>query len=277
MRDAFRKILKAATPKTLKGVLWRATGCCALMVLWHLALDRALARPHRYELLEIVIAVTALGGPFVLLFMMGSWLQYKACKELARRAYYDQLSGSLNRQTFVSNARKAIAETPQGLLLLIDADHFKNINDMFGHATGDRCIAAIGHRLQWHARGCDIAGRVGGEEFAVFLSNVTEQHGRLVATRIGQPVEFMDAEKATHLKVTLSIGATWTTPGQTLEDVFHEADEALYMAKATGRAQLRFSGSDEAILLASGQDGKIGEVVEMPRRVSSKMQLMLGG
>lgn len=277
MKRYLRAVLSAAIPKTPKGVAWRAVGCCILMVFWQLVLDGLSGKPEGPDLVERSREIGLLFGPFAVMFLSAIWLQERASAALRRRAYFDQLSGALNRQTFVHQARNAIAESSRGLLLLIDADHFKNVNDMFGHAAGDRCISAIGHRLQWHARDSDITGRLGGEEFGVFLRDVTEQHGRIVATRIGQPVEFTDADKSVHLKVTLSIGAVWTTPDRTLEDLFQEADEALYVAKASGRAQLRFSDSDEVVLLASGKIGKTGEAVTLPERTTSKMNLMLGG
>ena len=187
------------------------------------------------------------------------------------RARIDPLSGVVNRQTFFRRFNRAMKTSRTGLLLLIDADHFKNVNDIYGHAAGDRCISAIGHRLNWHMRDVDIAGRVGGEEFAVFLTNVAPAHGRTVAERIGQPITFSDGGGNDHISVTLSIGAVWLQPDISDDDLMVLADEALYIAKTTGRARLVFHGEDQAIPLGRRATDKPEVAADRnSRRVTSR-------
>ncbi|NNE89206.1 MAG: GGDEF domain-containing protein [Silicimonas sp.] len=245
-----RKILGWFAPKKWSDFAWKSALLCACIVIWDVIFTKYLqGEPTSFD--EIAIEAIGVGGPFVLLFMLGSWHQVTALRVLTKRAYFDPLSGVFNRHTFISRLNKAIPQASKGILMLIDADHFKQINDQYGHAVGDRCIEAIGHRLNWHVRDGDLAGRVGGEEFAVFLPNVSEEHGRAVAQRLGLPVSFTDAARQTNLTVTLSIGAVWTKPDQSIEQQLVAADEALYVAKSSGRAQLRFSDGGDGIPLSA--------------------------
>ena len=135
----------------------------------------------------------------------------------------------------------------------------------------------------------DLAGRIGGEECAVFIPNVSKEHGETVAVRLGLPIGFTDTTKEKHLVVTLSIGAVWTQADQPFEKLLIEADDALYKAKASGRAQLRFSDRPDAIPLslagqvgveaASEADVKAEKVStsRTAQRTNSKINLMARG
>ncbi|MCG6882225.1 MAG: GGDEF domain-containing protein [Silicimonas sp.] len=249
--NELRKFLGYLAPGSPRAVMWKTLLFCVLIVLWNYLWVRHLSGHPPRSMAAIVTDALVVGGPFALLFSLASWDQVRTIRGLHIRARIDPLAGVLNRQTFIGRFQKAVAQARCGMLLLIDADDFKRINDFHGHAVGDRCIAAIGNRLSWHLREEDLAGRIGGEEFAVFLPEVSREHGNVVARRLGQPVAFSDAAGEMHHSVTLSIGAVWTQPDQSPEDLLMLADEALYEAKSTGRARMIVIGEVEPVLLGS--------------------------
>lgn len=240
-------------PRSRTDALWKFLIFCALINLWNVVWNWYVLDNAELSLGHLIVNATFVGSPFVALFVTGSWHQVTAIRMMAQRARYDALSGVLNRQTFMSRLIRTLPQTRRGLLLLIDADNFKSVNDLHGHATGDKCIAAIGHRLSWHLREVDLVGRLGGEEFAVFLPDVTAEHGRTVAERLGQPVSYSDAAGGDHLTVTLSIGAVWTDPAIDPDAQLALADDALYQAKTTGRARIVFADGGPGILLGTAR------------------------
>ena len=245
----------------------------ALIFGWHVLVSQLVLQDAGHSLTDMALESLFVGAPFVFLFMLGSWHQVTAIRALTKRAYYDPLSKVLNRQTFIGRLKRALPKSRAGLLLLMDVDHFKRINDKYGHAAGDRCIEAIGHRLNWHLRLEDLAGRLGGEEFAVFLADVSQEHAKAVATRLGQPVGFTSPSDGSHLTVTLSVGATWTDHEVPFEKQLVAADDALYVAKSLGRSQLRFSDGSEAIELSSVSEIVVEEPWQGERRTNSKIEL----
>ncbi len=272
-----RKLLGHLAPQSLSGFFWKSGFLCILIFVWHVVLTRLMLKEQVHSYTEIAAEAISVGGPFVVLFMVGSWHQVTAIRALTRRAYYDPLSNLFNRQTFIGRLNRALPNSRSGLLLLLDVDHFKKVNDLHGHAAGDRCIEAIGHRLNWHLRIDDLAGRVGGEEFAVFIPNVSKEHGETVAVRLGLPIGFTDQTKKKHMAVTMSIGAVWTRADQSIEQQLIEADDALYKAKASGRAQLRFSDRPDAISLSLGNTAIVETAAESTPRTNSKINLMAKG
>ena len=181
-------------------------------------------------------------------------------EELLEQSYQDPLTGLLNRRGYEIRAnklREVHADSPfrQLLIILIDIDHFKSINDSFGHAVGDQVITVFAKQLKDAARNQDIVARWGGEEF-IFFSYIE----RIVdATAIVQ--KFLDVSRtAWHGQnegpdmVTASLGAcVWSSkihdqvPSFT-EDMIKLADNALYQAKSTGR--------DRAVLISEALDSK---------------------
>lgn len=269
-----RKIIGSFAPKSRVDFAWKSVLFCILICIWHLIFTRFIRTDDQSRLVEIFSEAIGVGGPFVLLFMLGSWHQVTAIQALTRRAYFDPLSQIFNRQTFISRFTKAVSKSQRGLLILMDVDHFKRINDQHGHAAGDECIVAIGHRLSWHLRDIDLAGRIGGEEFAIFLDGVSKQHGRAIAERLGQPVSFFATADQVHVTVTLSAGAVWISEGRSVEQLLIEADDALYVAKAGGRAQLRFSDEEETVPLSTVVDSAARQPRLNQCRSNSKVQLV---
>jgi diguanylate cyclase (GGDEF)-like protein len=115
-------------------------------------------------------------------------------------------------------------------IAVLDLDHFKRINDTYGHKAGDEVLVATVHAMGTHLRAEDQLGRLGGEEFLVLLPDTKADAAELVAEKLRGEV----ANAPTPVPVTVSVGvATWA--GETPEEFLHRADEALYAAKDAGR------------------------------------------
>jgi diguanylate cyclase (GGDEF)-like protein len=164
----------------------------------------------------------------------------KANRELEQLAAYDALSGLLNRRTLFSRIGVEIERATRMNVplagLMIDIDRFKGINDNFGHPCGDLVIREIGAKVQNRLRKYDFAGRYGGEEFFVLLSNSTEVQAERIGDRFRREMagtRFTCNEAS--FAVTLSIGVARFHEGDTQESWIDRADRALYRAKEAGR------------------------------------------
>jgi diguanylate cyclase (GGDEF)-like protein len=163
-------------------------------------------------------------------------------RELSRLATTDPLSGLANRGQFMSRAAQELARTARygGPLsvLMIDIDHFKVVNDTYGHQTGDHVLTALGRLLREALRDIDLAGRVGGEEFAVLLPQTGLAHAIEAAERLRGKVAAMQVplERGVPLQITVSIGvACHSGDGVNLDTLLNQADTAMYEAKHAGR------------------------------------------
>ncbi|MFZ3582686.1 GGDEF domain-containing protein [Loktanella sp. DJP18] len=164
-----------------------------------------------------------------------SWLLHK---QLVAMASTDVLTGLMNRRAFVAEAARRLSSQDRGFILLVDADHFKRINDSFGHAVGDQCLRAIADRLRAVTPEADIVARIGGEEFGLHVDCAPDDIPALGAHICATiHVDHSDAVAAP-LQVTLSVGVAQARPGDTLEQTMHRADHALYRAKQAGRARI---------------------------------------
>lgn len=153
----------------------------------------------------------------------------------------DPLTGLSNRRHFQANAEIEVARARRNqtsfAMLAIDLDHFKSINDNYGHAGGDAVLKGFAELAKMQLRPTDLIGRIGGEEFLILLPGLEKDMGFEVAERIrlevqAKKVGFGQGE----ISVTISIGISqFPEDGDTLELVCHAADERLYRAKNTGR------------------------------------------
>jgi diguanylate cyclase (GGDEF)-like protein len=155
-------------------------------------------------------------------------------------AFTDVLSGVFNRRGFMdyANHRHGHAQnedTPLAVLM-IDIDHFKAVNDTYGHANGDLVIQHLADKLRVHFRSTDIIGRLGGEEFCVLLTGVDHERAQYSAERFRAAVAAQPAiTKAGEINFTVSIGFAWMKHNETLPALMQVADRALYRAKQHGR------------------------------------------
>jgi len=146
----------------------------------------------------------------------------------------DELTGLSNRRPVLKRL-EALSSTAPYIIAIADLDHFKRLNDTFGHECGDKVLAAVGRRLRESVRSADSVGRWGGEEFIVVmeqstLADATEVVERL-RTRIAEPVPCSGHSHS----ITVSVGLTDAQPDGTAARALQRADAALYEAKAAGR------------------------------------------
>jgi diguanylate cyclase (GGDEF)-like protein len=149
----------------------------------------------------------------------------------------DALTGLANRRSFFQEAARLIASGSRPVaLLMIDLDHFKSINDQFGHAVGDKVLKIFAQTSVGHLRPTDLVGRLGGEEFAVLLMNASQEGALLVAERLRSAFAAAAATvDGLPIHATASVGLSLLHPGQDMSALLDLADQALYRAKATGR------------------------------------------
>ncbi|OWJ98449.1 hypothetical protein B6S59_00925 [Pseudomonas sp. A46] len=171
-------------------------------------------------------------------------------RELEHAAFHDALTELPNRRYLVERTESALAnarrhEEPLALLL-IDLDHFKPINDRFGHAAGDELLRTIGRRLRQQVRGGDAVARLGGDEFAVVIGGADAEPQALeLARRLLDELSVPVRYGAEHLSVTISIGvALFPSHAHHFSGLYQSADQALYKAKGRGRSGLALYGED---------------------------------
>ena len=172
---------------------------------------------------------------------------HSSLEEKSRR---DPMTGMLNRDTFFVALERSRRKTDSGALLIIDADHFKKINDSFGHLTGDKALLEIADAIKRAVRAEDLLGRIGGEEFAAFLGGATDEEAMRVAERIRSEVELIrfQPEEGRVVPLTVSIGGTLCVPEANLSELMRAADKRLYEAKNGGR---NLAIVDRSILVAA--------------------------
>lgn len=156
---------------------------------------------------------------------------------LAEKARLDEMTGILNRESFLAALAHARRRNEGGTLLIIDADNFKGVNDTYGHARGDEALRLIAHALSVSLRSSDMLGRIGGEEFAAFLPGTEMADAAVVAERIRRQVEKLHFHplEGELLPLTVSIGGAMHRPQLSLSELMQEADQRLYQAKRDGR------------------------------------------
>lgn len=162
--------------------------------------------------------------------------------ELERLARYDSLTDALTRSAFFDRANGMIASlarrTQPVAVLLIDADHFKQINDTHGHQSGDRVLVAVAGAIRGCIRDTDLFGRLGGEEFALLLPAIAEDEAEAAAERIRRAVANLGVvlDNGTVQLVTISVGLAYAgVPGRDFGELIALADNAMYEAKRAGR------------------------------------------
>lgn len=196
---------------------------------------------------HVVFHKAVLHDPFgEVLGIVGTILDITERKELevklADMAERDALTGLLNRRAILAHLEAQHQDRRQAhqclCLLMCDVDHFKSINDRYGHGTGDEVLRQVAHLLCGHLREGDRVGRVGGEEFLIVLATSDLEDARQVAERLRQQVSRMrvQAGEGVDLSVTISIGLAQTRhQEEDWADVIARADQSLYAAKRAGR------------------------------------------
>ncbi|MCR4269080.1 GGDEF domain-containing protein [Nitratireductor sp. ZSWI3] len=214
-------------------------------VLIEFAISMATGRPYPFFVFVLdVLMPAAMGFPVAyLLFRQQHRLRAAAAElkqvnaELTHKVSRDHLTGFLNRETFFERTGGLRRRSDAGALLLIDADHFKTINDTHGHLVGDEALRLIAGAISRSVRDTDVLGRVGGEEFCVFLPSTERWEAVVVAERLRAGVEQLDFRPIPDVRhpLSVSIGAVMHDAGESMSKLMRRADIALYRAKASGR------------------------------------------
>jgi diguanylate cyclase (GGDEF)-like protein len=181
----------------------------------------------------------------------------KAQSDLDRLVRTDALTGLANRRAFFEYTAKLFGD-PRGpstgplALMMIDIDHFKRVNDIYGHTAGDDILKRVGHMIREAVRGGrdsspSLVARVGGEEFAVVLAGMDAVEASAVAERVCRSVRHAGVPVAGELvTTTVSVGVALRLPTETLETTLKAADKAAYDAKRGGRDRWSLAMSHQA-------------------------------
>lgn len=170
--------------------------------------------------------------------------EIKTKERLTYIAVTDSLTGLLNRKSTMERIEKCLSSSENNskhVLLFIDLDSFKQINDSKGHPFGDEVLKSVAGKLKMIFRRDDIIGRIGGDEFMVLLKNISsreEAEERAKHIFCGRPFSYI--WEGTEEFITCSIGASLYTSGKTFDKLYAEADEAMYRAKKEGKNRLVF-------------------------------------
>lgn len=168
-------------------------------------------------------------------------LQKQVEDQLREMATTDALTGLTNRRSFMQTAERELHKASRYnrplSMIMVDADHFKRVNDSYGHEVGDDVLIALAKALAQSARKDDIAARLGGEEFAILLPETTPSGAIDLAERVRKNIEAMGIASGEHtLRITVSIGvSTSSGRNETVSKLLKRSDDALYEAKQNGR------------------------------------------
>lgn len=204
--------------------------------------------------LAVLMLVTA--GSFGMFWMEIQYLHL----ELTRQAARDSLTGMLNRRSFLVEFERELARVRRGgsvlSVAMFDLDHFKRLNDLYGHPAGDEVLRSVAASMQASIRQPDILGRYGGEEFALLMPDTDADMAMRVAERIRVAVQMNGVEwNGQRLSITLSGGiAAFATHGTTSDGLVCAADAALYEAKRAGRNRILKAASGRPVEAMQAMD-----------------------
>ena len=169
-------------------------------------------------------------------------------RELLRISQTDKLTGLYNRtkidEVFLRETERAFRYERPFSILMLDADHFKRLNDRLGHLMGDRVLRAMADMLRRSVRGFDVCTRFGGEEFAILMPGSRAAAAVQSAERIRQRIEshrFDPLPIPADLRPTISVGVAVLTASDAAQDLVGRADRALYQAKAEGKNRVKLA------------------------------------
>lgn len=206
-----------------------------ITVYGHLITDETFFQSSYWQIINLIsiFSVLAMGGALVSVCVM------QRLEALRDDAESDFLTGLKTRRAFEQAARhycEARSGEYAASVIIIDLDHFKSVNDRFGHAAGDAVIRAVGKLICRQTRTSDMAGRMGGEEFCLLLPGTGLEGARTLAERLRMRISELSADEFPEgLSITASFGVGELGQNMLFEDAYPVADAALYAAKSGGR------------------------------------------
>lgn len=179
-----------------------------------------------------------------LIFPLRNALLYRAAVQSAMR---DPLTDTGNRIAMDQILQREVDLAKRNLqplsLLMLDLDHFKQVNDTYGHSAGDEVLKAVAGTIKHLLRNVDMVFRYGGEEFLVLLSGTPAEAANMVGERLRQAVEDLQCvAEGQAIELSISIGCASLLPSETVESLLRRADDALYAAKRNGRNRIAMAG-----------------------------------
>ncbi|WP_152606330.1 diguanylate cyclase [Aquabacterium sp. NJ1] len=201
------------------------------------------------------------GSTLLTLSLIGKWVSdiririgrqarelQEAVDTVKQMATTDMLTGALNRRMMTDMAEtelRLIERTGAPMCVaLIDIDHFKHVNDHFGHHAGDAVLRGVAQHAQGQIRQVDKFSRWGGEEFLIMLPTIASAEAMIAIERLRQTVETLNFPGYPQLRITFSAGLAQALPGESLEHLIERADQALYDAKHQGRNRCVLAGAE---------------------------------
>jgi len=197
--------------------------------------------PQLLEVFGIVNVLTALG-----LLLHGTALSVRFTRSMQLSLFHtanrDSLTNLYTRRRVMLGVRQLGGTAPSAIILL-DLDHFKQINDRLGHERGDLILQRVAEAINSNVRGTDVASRWGGEEFLVLMPDTPEEAAQAVADRILKRIrEWVGRVEQSPLTVTATLAVSQIRPGESFENALNRADQALYQGKQQGRDQVVVAG-----------------------------------
>ena len=250
---------KTILPRSAWARVWRRTATITLAsALVSLGISQAimLVLSQGLNLAGAVAALALpviLGAPMLFYFQLRSAQLREANRKLEKLASTDWLTDCLNRRAFTSRVGASLSRmSGSAALLVIDADHFKTVNDRFGHERGDEVLQLIANAIRDSVREGDLVGRIGGEEFGVFLDDAGLDVSELVAERVRAAVNalFITSDGIAQ-RLSVSIGGAVSADDAGFSELFRVADRRLYEAKHAGRNRVELGGKPVDVDLVS--------------------------
>lgn len=208
-------------------------------------------QPTKRMVINLILSMIIFGAMVTIINVVNKIRYNDRSKYLQQKADTDLLTELNNKIATERKIKEYIEEDPsaQAMMFIFDIDNFKKINDTRGHAFGDEVLREIGMRLRTEFRVSDIIGRVGGDEFVLFLKNIKDDG--ILKREAGRVASLFDDFKVgqySKYKVTASIGcAVFPRDGETFETLYKAADNGLYKAKKRGKNQLAFYYEEESV------------------------------
>jgi diguanylate cyclase (GGDEF)-like protein len=209
--------------------------------------------PDARPLVDFIIKITNLDMSLAIESYQGSVIEglerslaslQQETSNLTERIATDALTGSLSRQRILELLTQRINEiSPQHpvAVLMVDLDHFKHINDHYGHTVGDRVLVDVAQRMRNAVRRVNAVGRYGGEEFLIVLSDTSPEQARLVGERLRERIAVQPVNvNGYEIPVTISVGIAFSDQTIDMLELINNADQALYRAKRLGRNRAEF-------------------------------------